>query len=57
MAGKHREEEFERYPKFKQAYLGAFRRLIDKRNAEGKPFDSEEWQTAEGMFDWWMRKI
>lgn len=54
MAGKHREEGFERYPEFEKAYYRAFQRLIDKRTDEGKPFESEEWQTAQGMFDWWL---
>ena len=31
MAGKHREEEFKRYPKFKQAYIRAFDRMIQKQ--------------------------
>ena len=31
MAGKHREEEFKRYPKFKRAYIRAFDRMIQKQ--------------------------
>lgn len=47
MAGKHREYEFERYPKFKQAYIRAFQRMIDKQIEGGvqpKRTDRELWR-------------
>lgn len=35
MAGKHRVEEFERYPKYKKAYTSAFQRMIERQIADG----------------------
>lgn len=37
MAGKHREQEFERYPEFKQAYIRAFDRMIKKQRENYDP--------------------
>lgn len=34
---KMREKEFERYPKYKQAYINAFQRMIDERDRGGYP--------------------
>lgn len=52
MAGKHRVEEFERWPKVKQAYLRAFERMLKARDIKGHP--SPEWKTAEDVFRWWI---
>ena len=46
----HQKEELEKYPKFKQAYLRAFSRMLD--NLDG----SQEWQTAEDVYRWWIRE-
>lgn len=43
--------EFERWPKFKQAYLRAFQRMIDNRIAKGL---ATSWKTPEEVFDWWV---
>jgi phosphoadenosine phosphosulfate reductase len=58
MAGEHRETEFERYPKFKRAYIHAFQRMIDKREEEGKLILEGEnaWLDGESVFEWWMPK-
>lgn len=49
MAGKHRYEEFARYPKYKQMYINAFDRMLKIRNT---PF--KEAKTGEEVFKWWM---
>lgn len=46
----NREEELAKYPKFKQAYLRAFSRMLN--NLDG----SQEWQTAEDVYRWWIRE-
>ena len=49
-----REEDFERYPTYKRAYLRAFEKMIKKREDEGKPF--HHWKTAEDVMEWWVRE-
>jgi phosphoadenosine phosphosulfate reductase len=52
MAGKHgREEEFNRWPKYKDLYLLAFKNLLEARAAKGMYMN---WQTPEDVFNWWM---
>ena len=58
MAGKHREYEFERYPKFKQAYIRAFDRLAEVNKSKGKTnMEAYEtkWRDGESTFKWWMQ--
>ena len=56
MAGtKGREAEFARWPKYKQLYLNAFKRMLEERKRRGKLDGS--WRmgtTAEDVFRWWM---
>lgn len=49
----HAAEELEKYPKYKQAYLKAFKRMIDQRKANNMDC---VWQTAEEVMEWWLRK-
>ena len=52
MAGKKgREEEFMRWPRYKQLYINAFDRMIAKRIEKGLP---TQWQRGEDVFNWWM---
>lgn len=44
--------EFERYPKYKKAYLNAFRKMLDAREGNGKPY--HKWKTAEDVMAWWL---
>lgn len=53
MAGKHQEEELERYPKFKAAYLRAFERMLKERKEKGL---ETQWKTAQDVYDWWIGK-
>ncbi len=43
--------EFERYPKYYDAYLRAFGRMLEARIAAGKP---TAWKTAQDVMDWWL---
>lgn len=46
---KGRKRDFERFPKYKKLYLLAFERML-------KAHPSEEWKTAEDVFEWWMQE-
>ncbi|MDO4861732.1 MAG: hypothetical protein Q3984_03590 [Eubacteriales bacterium] len=56
MAGtRQREEEFSRWPKYKNAYLLAFERMIAEREKRGKLVGS--WRIGKrpiDVFNWWM---
>ncbi len=48
----NQEKELERYPKYKQAYINAFQRMI-------KQFDPDrgtDWKCGEDVYNWWIRK-
>lgn len=52
MAGtKGREAGFARWPKYKQLYLNAFKRMLEERKRRSK---GSTWTTAEDVFRWWM---
>lgn len=54
MAGKHmRNLEFELYPKYKQAYIRAFDKMLQKRELEGRP-TTLKWADGQAVFDWWI---
>lgn len=53
MAGDRRMEEFERYPKFKEAYTRAFERMIRERKKAGKEC---KWETGEEVMAWWLER-
>lgn len=53
MAGrKGRENEFSRWPKYKNLYLRAFDRMLEERKRRGK--ETTTWATAEDVFNRWM---
>ena len=56
MAGaKGRQKEFTRYPKYKDAYIRAFDRMLDERKRRGKTDGT--WgagTTGRDVFHWWM---
>lgn len=56
MAGtKGREREFLRWPKYKNAYLLAFEKMLEERKRRGKLTGSwSEATTARDAFNWWM---
>ena len=43
--------QFERWPKFKQAYMRAFQRMLDTRKTKGL---ENNWETPEDVFNWWV---
>ena len=46
-------EELERWPTYKKAYLTAFRKMLDARQAAGL---ETEWKTPQEVMDWWLSK-
>lgn len=46
----HRIEELDRYPKYKEAYLRAFDRMLKQLP------DTVQWKTAQDVMDWWLGK-
>lgn len=55
MAGKKREKEFARWPKYKDMYISAFDRMLEERKRRGKMQGS--WRmgtTGLDVFNWWM---
>lgn len=51
MAGKHRYKQFYDFPKYKQAYIRAFERMLKELKEKGK---NPRWKTGEEVFIWWM---
>lgn len=55
MAGKEgMRKEFIRWPKLKASYMRAFGRMIEARIESGKTAPGGNWDTAEGVMDWWI---
>lgn len=53
MADKKRYAEFQRYPKYKRAYIRAFDRMVAARKKSGLDvWDS--WRNGEAVFRWWL---
>lgn len=52
---RQKEKEFADYPKYKEAWIRAFQRMVDKRKAEGK-VDGDNWKDGQAVFDWWIQK-
>ncbi len=55
MADKARYFEFQLFPKYRQAYIHAFEKMLEALNADGtsrKP----RWKTGEDVFAWWMEE-
>lgn len=53
MAGKHRYWEFERYPKYKEAYIRAFDKMLVSRAEKGLK-NMKGWKDGKSVFKWWM---
>ena len=48
-------KEFARWPKYKAAYMRAFRKMLEERNRRGKLDGSWRIGTgAEDVYHWWM---
>lgn len=53
MAGKQRYKHFERYPKYKENYIRAFGRMLERRKEAGKAV-SPSWTDGESVMRWWL---
>lgn len=53
MAGERRWKEFERYPKYKEAYIRAFDKMLIERERRGLK-NRGLWKTGIKVFKWWM---
>ncbi len=52
-------KEFSDYPKYKQAYISAFERMIENRKAKGKIVNGDgyhNWTDGEAVFEWWLEE-
>jgi phosphoadenosine phosphosulfate reductase len=49
--GKVQQEQFAKYPKFRDAYIRAFDRMLVKRKERGL---ETKWQTGQEVYDWWV---
>lgn len=50
--GKRQMEEFNRYPKIRQAYIRAFDKMLKEREKVGLPNDN--WKNGEDVMRWWL---
>lgn len=48
-----RKREFDRWPKYRDAYLRAFAKMLDHRRESGL---DTQWNTPEEVYEWWMRR-
>ena len=48
----HHGEELEKYPKYKKAYLSAFRRMLEEGRKRG--VDYENWENEFDVYEWWI---
>ena len=46
--------ELDAYPKYKQAYLRAFERMIENNKKNGIKMN-KNWENAQGVMNWWLR--
>lgn len=54
MASKsHRIAEFERYPKYRENYIRAFEKMLERGKERGIVYRLN-WQTAEDVMNWWL---
>nr|DAG27051.1 MAG TPA: phosphoadenosine-phosphosulfate reductase [Caudoviricetes sp.]DAG51723.1 MAG TPA: phosphoadenosine-phosphosulfate reductase [Bacteriophage sp.] len=51
---KHQCRDFAKYPKFKEAYIRTFQRMLDIREKLQMQNDTAEWKTGEDVFHWWI---
>lgn len=53
MANKKRIYEFEVFPKYKEMYIRAFDRMLERRKEKGLE-TKLQWRTGQDVFDWWI---
>lgn len=50
--------DLEKYKKYKENYIRAFQRMVDKRKEVGKHLDSKYsklWKDGESVYAWWIQ--
>ena len=52
---RQKQEGFRFFPTYKQAYINAFQKMLDKRKAQGKT-DNERWKNGQEVFNWWIEE-
>lgn len=52
---KQKIKEFSDYPQYKKAYINAFQKMCDIREAEGKE-QRGSWADGESVFNWWIEE-
>lgn len=55
MADKARYFEFSLFPKYKEAYIHAFEKMLEALKSDGSGRKSR-WKTGEDVFAWWMEE-
>lgn len=50
----NRKKELDEYPKYKQAYLRSFGKMLEERRKA--KLDPGTWENAQDVMDWWVRK-
>lgn len=53
MSGDKRWNEFAKYPKYKDAYIRAFDKMLIERERRGLT-SMKHWNNAQKVFKWWM---
>ena len=48
-------KEFSDYPQYKKAYINAFQKMCDLREAKGK-HNTGKWADGESVFNWWIEE-
>lgn len=48
----HREEVLDSYPKYKEAYLRAFERMLKERERKGL---YTRWKSPDEVMEWWLK--
>lgn len=48
-------KEFEAYPKYKNLYLLAFKKMLDVRRENNLPIP-EHWKTEDKVMNWWLQE-
>lgn len=49
---KGREIEFARWPKYREAYIRSFDKMLEERKRKGK--DNKNWENGKDVYNWWM---
>lgn len=49
---RYRKQEFAIFPKYRENYVRAFGRMLEKRRAEGR--ECYSWETGEDVMRWWL---